>query len=189
MPTRILRHADHWLGWRRRHQVRSRWFHRRVRLARDTKIALVSHQLAAAVLEPRQPASALVGEVAALRSIRPSACSAPRRPSEALAHFGPNRLTAQSHHDAGKRSSSAGMPPAMMAQPPVHAHSARHARAWASALGRSSCLEHAGVNLHKGHLRAPRPADRVLPSYLVSSAGGSRHAGFDTGRYCCFARG
>lgn len=34
------RHADHWLTWRRRHQARSRWFHKRARLARD--YALVS---------------------------------------------------------------------------------------------------------------------------------------------------
>jgi SRSO17 transposase len=35
-------HADHWSGWRRRHQARSRWFHQRARLARDAKIVLVS---------------------------------------------------------------------------------------------------------------------------------------------------
>jgi hypothetical protein len=28
-------HADHWLNWRRRHQARSRWFHKRARLNRD----------------------------------------------------------------------------------------------------------------------------------------------------------
>jgi hypothetical protein len=33
-------HADHWLNWRRRHQARSRWFHKRARLDRD--YALVS---------------------------------------------------------------------------------------------------------------------------------------------------
>jgi len=33
-------HAAHWLGWRRRHQARSRWFHKRARLARN--YALVS---------------------------------------------------------------------------------------------------------------------------------------------------
>jgi hypothetical protein len=33
-------HANHWLQWRRRHQARSRWFHKRARLARD--YALVS---------------------------------------------------------------------------------------------------------------------------------------------------
>ena len=33
-------HADHWLNWRRRHQARSRWFHKRTRLNRD--YALVS---------------------------------------------------------------------------------------------------------------------------------------------------
>jgi SRSO17 transposase len=33
-------HASHWLHWRRRHQARSRWFHKRARLARN--YALVS---------------------------------------------------------------------------------------------------------------------------------------------------
>jgi SRSO17 transposase len=33
-------HADHWLSWRRRHQARSRWFHKRTRLNRG--YALVS---------------------------------------------------------------------------------------------------------------------------------------------------
>jgi hypothetical protein len=33
--------AAHWLNWRRRHQARSRWYHKRTRLARTTKIALV----------------------------------------------------------------------------------------------------------------------------------------------------
>jgi SRSO17 transposase len=33
-------HAAHWLEWRRRHQARSRWFHKRARLARN--YALVS---------------------------------------------------------------------------------------------------------------------------------------------------
>ena len=28
-------HAAHWLGWRRRHQARSRWFHQRARLSRN----------------------------------------------------------------------------------------------------------------------------------------------------------
>ena len=28
-------HADHWLNWRRRHQARSRWFHKRARLNRE----------------------------------------------------------------------------------------------------------------------------------------------------------
>jgi hypothetical protein len=31
-------HADHWLGWRRRHQARSRWFHQRTRLNRDNDV-------------------------------------------------------------------------------------------------------------------------------------------------------
>jgi SRSO17 transposase len=35
-------HAEHWPNWRRRHQARSRWYHQRTRLARDTEIALVS---------------------------------------------------------------------------------------------------------------------------------------------------
>ena len=35
-------HAEHWSNWRRRHQARSRWYHQRTRLARDTEIALVS---------------------------------------------------------------------------------------------------------------------------------------------------
>jgi hypothetical protein len=33
-------HAARWLRWRRRHQARSRWFHKRARLARN--YALVS---------------------------------------------------------------------------------------------------------------------------------------------------
>ena len=36
------RHVIHWLHGRRRHQARSRWFHKRARLARDAEIALVS---------------------------------------------------------------------------------------------------------------------------------------------------
>ena len=35
-------HVIHWDAWTRRHQARSRWFHKRTRLARDTEIALVS---------------------------------------------------------------------------------------------------------------------------------------------------
>ena len=47
LASRLLRprlpgHAWHWLTWRRRHQARSRWYHQRTRLARDTTIALVS---------------------------------------------------------------------------------------------------------------------------------------------------
>jgi SRSO17 transposase len=34
--------ARHWLDWRRRHQARSRWYHKRTRLVRGTEIALVS---------------------------------------------------------------------------------------------------------------------------------------------------
>ena len=32
----------HWDAWTRRHQARSRWFHKRARLTRDAEIALVS---------------------------------------------------------------------------------------------------------------------------------------------------
>jgi SRSO17 transposase len=32
-------HAAHWLWWRRRHQARSRWFHKRARLSRDYALA------------------------------------------------------------------------------------------------------------------------------------------------------
>jgi SRSO17 transposase len=35
-------HADHWSGWTRRHQARSRWYHQRARLATNLKITLVS---------------------------------------------------------------------------------------------------------------------------------------------------
>jgi hypothetical protein len=35
-------HAEHWANWRRRHQVCSRWYHHRTRLARDAEIALVN---------------------------------------------------------------------------------------------------------------------------------------------------
>ena len=35
-------HAGHWLDWRRRHQARSRWFHQRARLTRNTEVVLVS---------------------------------------------------------------------------------------------------------------------------------------------------
>jgi hypothetical protein len=35
-------HAEHWSGWTRRHQARSRWYHQRTRLARNAKITLVS---------------------------------------------------------------------------------------------------------------------------------------------------
>ena len=37
-----LRHVIHWDTWTRRHQARSRWFHKRARLTRDAEIALVS---------------------------------------------------------------------------------------------------------------------------------------------------
>ena len=39
-PPRWL--VIHWDAWTRRHQARSRWFHKRARLARDAEIALVS---------------------------------------------------------------------------------------------------------------------------------------------------
>jgi hypothetical protein len=35
-------HATHWLNWRRRHQARSRWFHKRTRLARNIENTQVS---------------------------------------------------------------------------------------------------------------------------------------------------
>jgi SRSO17 transposase len=35
-------HTAHWLNWRRRHQARSRWYHKRTRLSHDTDNALVS---------------------------------------------------------------------------------------------------------------------------------------------------
>ncbi len=35
-------HVIHWDAWTRRHQARSRWFHKRARLARHAEIALVS---------------------------------------------------------------------------------------------------------------------------------------------------
>ena len=41
-PAPAPGHANHWTNWRRRHQARSRWFHKRTRLARDAEIALVS---------------------------------------------------------------------------------------------------------------------------------------------------
>ncbi len=39
LTTRLV---IHWDAWTRRHQARSRWFHKRARLARDAEIALVS---------------------------------------------------------------------------------------------------------------------------------------------------
>jgi SRSO17 transposase len=35
-------HVIHWDAWTRRHQARSRWFHKRTRLARDAELSLVS---------------------------------------------------------------------------------------------------------------------------------------------------
>ena len=39
-PPRWL--VIHWDAWTRRHQARSRWFHKRARLTRDAQIALLS---------------------------------------------------------------------------------------------------------------------------------------------------
>jgi len=42
---RLVRHrparTEQWVTWCRRHQARSRWYHQRTRLARDTTIAQV----------------------------------------------------------------------------------------------------------------------------------------------------
>ncbi len=35
-------HAEHWSGFRRRHQARARWFHKRARLNRSYEISQVS---------------------------------------------------------------------------------------------------------------------------------------------------
>jgi hypothetical protein len=35
-------HTTHRMNWRRKHQARSHWFHKRTRLTRNTKITLVS---------------------------------------------------------------------------------------------------------------------------------------------------
>jgi hypothetical protein len=35
-------HATHWVNWRRTHQARSRWFHKRTRLARNIENTQVS---------------------------------------------------------------------------------------------------------------------------------------------------
>jgi hypothetical protein len=35
-------HVEHWGEWTRRDQARARWFRKRTRLGRDTKISLVS---------------------------------------------------------------------------------------------------------------------------------------------------
>ena len=35
-------HTTHWTNWRRRHQARSRWFHKRTRLARNIENTQVS---------------------------------------------------------------------------------------------------------------------------------------------------
>jgi hypothetical protein len=37
-----LLEADRWSDFRRRHQARSRWFHQRARLAKDTEFAQVN---------------------------------------------------------------------------------------------------------------------------------------------------
>lgn len=36
--ARRPRHAEHWANWRRRHQERSRWYHQRTRLARESAL-------------------------------------------------------------------------------------------------------------------------------------------------------
>lgn len=51
-------HAEHWLDWRRRHKVRSRWCHQRTRLAQDAEIALVRSQMAAVLDRPLGDADA-----------------------------------------------------------------------------------------------------------------------------------
>ncbi|HEY5986239.1 MAG TPA: hypothetical protein VIV12_07685 [Streptosporangiaceae bacterium] len=33
-------HTEHWSGWMRIHQARSRWFHQRTRLERDQEITM-----------------------------------------------------------------------------------------------------------------------------------------------------
>jgi len=38
-------HAGHWLDWRRRHQARSRWYHQRTRLTRETENTQVSQRM------------------------------------------------------------------------------------------------------------------------------------------------
>jgi hypothetical protein len=38
---RPVSHTVDWVNWCRRHQARSRWYHQRARLARDTAIAQV----------------------------------------------------------------------------------------------------------------------------------------------------
>ena len=48
-------HVIHWDAWTRRHQARSRWFHKRTRLARDTEIALLRQPSAAALLAGGPP--------------------------------------------------------------------------------------------------------------------------------------
>ncbi len=41
-PRSPPEHAEHWSAWRRTHQARSRWYHKRTRLARKPEFALVS---------------------------------------------------------------------------------------------------------------------------------------------------
>ena len=50
IPPLPLRHVIHWDAWTRRHQARSRWFHKRARLTRDADPPLVSSPSAAALL-------------------------------------------------------------------------------------------------------------------------------------------
>jgi hypothetical protein len=37
-PARRPGHAEHWSAWRRRHQARSRWYHQRTRLTRESAL-------------------------------------------------------------------------------------------------------------------------------------------------------
>ena len=37
-PARRPGHAEHWANWRRRHQARSRWYHQRTRLTRESAL-------------------------------------------------------------------------------------------------------------------------------------------------------
>jgi hypothetical protein len=39
---RAPEHTTHWVNWRRTHQARSRWFHKRTRLARNIENTQVS---------------------------------------------------------------------------------------------------------------------------------------------------
>ena len=43
-------HAVYWLDWRRHHQAIARWYHYRIRLARDTEIFLAIKRMATVLL-------------------------------------------------------------------------------------------------------------------------------------------